>query len=202
MPASASRFPRRAEPMGRSQGRRVILLGTASFARLCVGVAVLIAPWPRSAHGLPSAQPPTSLEPRTTRQKVEVSYLHRAVRACTPMPIESPRACAVQMSDVGAATSLAFEPVSVRAGAPTPNRRIVVRFSDAPGLQKRQVELAVGEWAIESPTCPVASRLTIRSATTVAPIVALRTISGRCELSRKGCSLVAEAFEERVTIGR
>jgi hypothetical protein len=187
--------------MGRSHDGRVILPGTTSVARVCVGVAVLIAPWPRLAHGLPSAQPPTSLEPRTTTQKVEVSYLHRVVRACTPMPVEAPRACAVQTSDTGAATSLTFEPVSVRAGAPTPNRRIVVRFSDAPGLQNRQVELAVGEWAIESPTGLVASRLAI-PITTTAPSIALRTISGRCDLSQKRCKLVAGAFEQRVTIGR
>jgi hypothetical protein len=187
--------------MGRSHDRRVIPHATTSVARVCVGVAILMAPWPRSAHGLPSAQPPTSIEPRTTRQKVEVSYLHRVVRSCTPTPANSPRACAAQMSEMGAATSLTFEPVSIRPGVPTPNRRIVVRFSEVPGVQKRTVELAAGEWAIESPTGLVASRLAI-PITTTAPSIALRTLSGRCELSQKRCKLVDGAFEQRVTIGR
>ncbi len=164
--------------------------------------AVIALVCPCSARSEAAPEPPTSLEPNKDKQKIEVSYVHRRVRACTPIPAHSPKACSAQTSDTGVATSVAFEPLSVRAGAPSPISRVLVSFSDAPGPQQQIVELSVGEWAIEWPGCPDAGRLTIAADSPTTPSVALRTLSGRCELSRSGCNLVADALEQRVTIGR
>jgi hypothetical protein len=173
-----------------------------SVARACVVTVLLVAPSPGAARDRAAALPPTSLEPSAKKQAVVVSYVHRRVRACAPIPAKSPTTCAAQMIDSGAATSAAFEPVSVRAGAPSPNERVVVTFTDAPGLQKQTLELAVGEWAIEWPGCSDAGRLTVPTSATTGPTVALRTISGRCELTGKRCGLVDGAVEQRLSIGR
>ena len=148
----------------------------------------------------PAPRPPSSIEPKDQKQQVLFSHLHRRVRSCAPVPIKSPTSCAPQHSDASARTSVFLEPVATPNGAPSHRRRVVVTFPDMNGLHKQTVDLPVGEWTIEWPGCREMGRLMISAARGVAPRVALRTMSGSCELLPSQCRLVKETSERRLSV--
>jgi hypothetical protein len=168
--------------------------GTSSL--LAFAVLVTPAPW-ASAQLAPG--PPSSIEPKGSKQQVLISHLHRRVRGCTSIPSKKPTSCAPQLSDARAATSVLLEPVPTPNGPPGRSERIVVTFPSKKGLQKQTVELPVGEWTIEWPGCREIGRLAT-SARGVVPRVALRTTSGSCELSANQCQLVAGTKEHRIVV--
>jgi hypothetical protein len=172
--------------------------GTTKTSSL-LAFAVLVTPLPGVGDQL-APRPPSSIEPRVSKQHVLFSHLHRRVRACTPVPNEGPTSCAPRLSDASAATSVFLEPVATANGAPSRNRGVVVTFADVNGLQKQSVEIPVGEWTIEWPGCREMGRLAISAARGVAPRVALRTTTGSCELSADQCRLHAGATEQRLAI--
>lgn len=172
---------------------------TTKAAPVSLALALLVTPAPRFASGEPAPRPPTSIEPSVTKQKVLVSHLHRRVRACTAVPAKHPTACARQLSDGAAATTVSFDPISTSVGA-SRRTRVVVTFPDSQGLQKQTVELALGEWSVNWPGCRDVSRLSITAAKNISPSVLLRTTSGRCELESNRCRLFDTAIEQRLTV--
>jgi hypothetical protein len=169
-------------------------------APMSLALALLVTPSPRWASGEPAPRPPTSIEPSVTKQKVLVSHLHRRVRACTAVPAKHPTACAPQLSDGTATTTVSFDPISTSVGA-SRRTRIVVTFPDSPGLQKQTVELPLGDWTVNWPGCRDVLRLSLTAAKDVSPRVVLRTTSGRCELESSRCCLVDTAIEQRLAVG-
>lgn len=165
-----------------------------------LALALVVMPSPRWASGEPAPRPPTSIEPSVTKQKVLVSHLHRRVRACTAVPAKHPTACAPQLSDGAATTTVSFDPVSTSVGA-SRRTRVVVTFPDSPGLQKQTVDLPLGEWTVNWPGCRDVARLSITAVKDVSPRVVLRTTSGRCELESSRCRLIDTALEQRLTVG-
>jgi hypothetical protein len=133
-----------------------------------------------------------------TKQKVLVSHTHRRVNACVPIPAKHPTACAAQLKDALATTTVSFEPIATAVRAPR-RKRVVVSFPDATGLQKMSVELALGDWLVNWPGCRDAPRLNLTAANAVSPRVVLRTTSGACELSKGECR-VTSTIEQRLSI--
>lgn len=172
---------------------------TPRGAPACLALALVVTPSLPLVNGEPVPRPPTSMEPTAEAQKVLVSHLHRRVRACAPVPERHPSACARQLGDATAATSVVFEPVTKSVG-PSRRQRVVVTFPDVAGMQKQTVELPLGEWSVNWPGCRDAPRLNVTPTKAVSPHVLLRTSSGRCELESSRCRLVEAAVEQRSII--
>lgn len=145
------------------------------------------------------AMPPTSIEP-PPKQQVVITHLHRRVRACTAVPSAKPTSCAPQPTDASAKTSVFLAPVGVMSGISASTQRVAVTLPDKPGLQRQAVALAVGDWTVEWPGCRELGRLSVSTATGVAPRVSLRTTSGGCELADSRCELISGAREQVLTI--
>jgi hypothetical protein len=170
--------------------------GTASF----FAFAILATPWDGLSSQEPAPRPPSSIEPKGAKPQVIISHVHRRVRACTAIPAKRPTACAPQLSEAVAGTTLFLEPIATPDGTPSRNSRVVVTFPQAKGLQKQAVQLPVGEWTIEWPGCRDIGRLVISAASATAPRVALRMTTGGCELSSNECRLVEGIAEQTISV--
>jgi hypothetical protein len=173
-----------------------VMNGTAPF----LAFAIIVTPWNGLSSQEPAPRPPSSIEPRTAKQQVILSHVHRRVRACTAIPAKSPTACAAQLSDTAAGTTLFLEPIAMPNGAPSRNSRVVVTFPEGKGLQKQTIQLPVGEWTIEWPGCREMGRLVISADRATAPRVALRTTTGGCELSSSKCRLLEGVIDRNLSV--
>jgi hypothetical protein len=175
--------------------------GTITVGPALLVVGVLLTPFLRSnaSRDLTPGRL-SALEPQVTEQKIVVSHLNRRVQLCVPVPTTRPTACAPLWSDVDGATVVFFEPIATANGIASHARRVAVTLPEGKGLQKKVVELAVGEWAIEWPGCRDVRRLNVHAASGQTPRVALRTTSGGCELVSNQCRLTAGVAEQRINI--
>jgi hypothetical protein len=186
-------FARRDRQFTKAAG---VMNGTASL----IAFAIIVTPWSGRSSQEPAPRPPSSIEPKVAKQQLIISHVHRRVRACTAIPARNPTACAAQLSDTAAGTTLFLEPIAMPNGAPSRNSRVVVTFPEANGLQKQTIQLPVGEWTIEWPGCREIGRLVISADRATAPRLALRTTTGGCELASSKCRLVEGVVDRSISV--
>jgi hypothetical protein len=165
-----------------------------------IACAILVTPGDGISSQGPAPRPPSSTEPRASKQQVIFSHVHRRVHACTAIPAKSPTACAPQLGDGTRGTTLFLEPVATPDGTPSRDSRILVTFPEGKGPQRLAIQLSVGEWMIEWPGCREIGRLAISANGATAPRVGLRVTTGACELSSNTCRLADGVTEQTLSV--
>jgi hypothetical protein len=144
--------------------------------------------------------PPSSLEPVVKHRTVRVSHRHQHARGCVARRIKAGFTCSAQLEEADSATTVTFTPSGGAVSSVSVRRAVVVTFTRQDGGQAKGVELALGRWSIDWPVAGMMKYVDVRAEGS--PLVALRTISGRCDPTDGGCSLNASAISRRITVAQ
>jgi hypothetical protein len=159
---------------------------------------LLVSSGAQSQRG--TMEPPSSLEPVVKHRVVRVSHRHQRTRGCVARRVKAGFTCSPQLEEADSATSVTFTPSGGPVSSVSARRAIVVTFGKQQGPQDKGVELALGRWSVDWPGAPTMKYIDVGAESS--PPVALRTTSGRCEPTNKGCSLKTNAVSRRITVTR
>ncbi len=152
-------------------------------------------------------EPPSSLEPVVGQADVTISHLHRQTTGCYlhVEPSETKkdkRVCRAKRADADGGASVVLTPIPSSGQVLTGSdgrSRVEVALDDAKGTQRKTVTLTEGRWELRWSGHPKLERLEVVKGENFT--VALRTISGDCEKTKKGtCRLASAAVSRSVTL--
>jgi hypothetical protein len=143
-------------------------------------------------------RPPSSIQPSAQPQLVTISHRHERVSACSDGgEHRGVRVCRALREEGDSQTTIRVrrvaEPKTTHASS-----ELVVEFARQRGQQRRQVELAPGDWRLDWPAATGARR--IRVGHGAAPSVSLHTTSGACRASGNKCELIAAPMVRTVNV--
>ena len=144
--------------------------------------------------------PPRSTEPAASMATVRVRHTHRVVQKCTLQQRAAEVRCSPTLAKGDPRTELRLIPRRPRSLRPSEDKRepvaIVVGGDTAEGAAS--AEVAPGRWELEWAGYP--SRRTMSLASRSEANVTLETVTGRCDLISRACSLVSGAVSKRLDI--
>lgn len=166
---------------------------------LCIPmIALLLASSGRQSMRQTSG-PPSSIEPSVKKRTVRVSHRHQRIRSCVALGETAGfLTCSPRLEEADSATTVTFSPTKAAVSSASKRRAVVLAFGTHVGRQDQSVELALGSWSIDWPGARAVKHIDV--AVESSPTVALRTLSGRCDRTRAGCSLVTGAVSQKITV--
>lgn len=198
-PASPSRF---VQPLVSTVclplQKRVALRCTMRVTVACVPLiaVLLVSSGARSTRG--TVDPPSSLEPVVKHRVVRVSHRHQRTRGCVVRQATAGFTCSAQLEESDSTTTVTFSPSGGAVSSVSARRALVVTFGKRAGRQDKSIELALGRWSIDWPGARTVKYVDVGAGSS--PVVALRTISGRCDPADRGCTLNANAISRRISV--
>ncbi len=144
-----------------------------------------------------AAHPPSSVGADTQTRTVHVSHRHERVRRCATLRFGEHFHCAPVLVDADTAATVTFQlvvtPSTVRKA-----QSVLLTLPSLAGPQESSIELSLGEWLVDWQAYGIVRSLQIGPES--APLISLRTRSGRCELSGNRCRLDADTVSRKMTI--
>lgn len=168
------------------------------MSRLAVVAVCLAVPLLGGAASVPSAGPPSSLEPGP-HGTVTMSHNHWKVTACSPRHSAGKLTCHAQKAEADAALVLQLRPVRTpELVGKDPRKPVSVAIPSGTGPESAKVRLRAGTWEIDWPRHKPHERFLVGDGDEFG--IQLVTRTGRCRAVKHICRLEPGKTERSVRI--